>query len=318
MVYLQITLKIAPANRPAAAGVYQRYKAPFLNTIAGAKSKELLVRDEDVEVLHGFDTAEQANAYLKSHLFTSDVVGALKPLLDAEPDVRIYKAADVAHVEPSTSAARHCRSARTGASGRERRFTRELRGRSVDMRQTLTPRTSSSPGHSGVRHRRRAGARARRPLVAPGVWAVRFARRRGNRLGVAHHPPRAHADRGACGGVTRAPLRPHLQPRYPPPHWDRSAAQAWRAVPFRLRHGRRIAAGHGLGVLGRTRSRRLRARRRAHVRGASREHDGHLHSVDDLPVDLRLAACPRCATERMIVMARTLFNLERRALRHRA
>jgi hypothetical protein len=53
----------------------------------------LLVRDEDVEVLHGFDTAEQANAYLTSPLFTSDVVGALKPLLDAAPDVRIYQAA---------------------------------------------------------------------------------------------------------------------------------------------------------------------------------------------------------------------------------
>jgi hypothetical protein len=93
MIYLQITLKVAPANRPAAAGVYQRYKASFLNTIAGAKSKELLVRDEDVQVLHGFDTVEQANAYLKTELFTSDVVGALKPLLDAAPDVRIYKAA---------------------------------------------------------------------------------------------------------------------------------------------------------------------------------------------------------------------------------
>jgi hypothetical protein len=93
MVYLQITLKIAPANRPAAAGVYQRYKTPFLSTIAGAKSKELLVRDEDVEVLHGFDTAEQATAYLTSPLFIADVVGALKPLLDAAPDVRIYQAA---------------------------------------------------------------------------------------------------------------------------------------------------------------------------------------------------------------------------------
>ena len=92
MVYLQITLKIAPANRRAAADVYQRYKAPFLTTIAGAKSKELLVRNEDVEVLHGFDTVEQANA-LKSHLFNSHVVGALKPWLDAEPDVRIYQAA---------------------------------------------------------------------------------------------------------------------------------------------------------------------------------------------------------------------------------
>ena len=93
MVYLQINLKIAPANRNAAAGVYQRYKAPFLETIAGAKSKELLVRDDDVQVLHGFDTAEQAKAYLTSHLFNTHVVGALKPLLDAEPDVRIYQAA---------------------------------------------------------------------------------------------------------------------------------------------------------------------------------------------------------------------------------
>ena len=93
MVYLQITLKVAPANRPAAAGIYQRYKARFLDTIVGAKSKELLVRDDDVQVLHGFDTAAQANAYLKTGLFTSDVGGALKPLLDAEPDVRIYQAA---------------------------------------------------------------------------------------------------------------------------------------------------------------------------------------------------------------------------------
>lgn len=44
-------------------------------------------------MLHGFDTAEQANTYLQSRLFSSDVVGSLKPLLDAEPDVRIYKAA---------------------------------------------------------------------------------------------------------------------------------------------------------------------------------------------------------------------------------
>jgi hypothetical protein len=46
-----------------------------------------------VEVLHGFDTAEHASAYLTSRLFTSDVVSELKPLLDADPDVRIYKAA---------------------------------------------------------------------------------------------------------------------------------------------------------------------------------------------------------------------------------
>ncbi|CAG9269925.1 hypothetical protein [Paraburkholderia unamae] len=93
MVYLQITLKIAAANRAAAAGVYRQYKAPFLATIAGAKSKELLVRDEDVQVLHGFESAAHAQSYLASALFTADVVGALKPLLEDAPNVRIYEAA---------------------------------------------------------------------------------------------------------------------------------------------------------------------------------------------------------------------------------
>ena len=90
MVSLEITLKIADANRAAAAGVYEQYKAPFLNTVSGAKSKQLLVRDEDVQVLHGFDSKEHAAAYLQSELFTADVVGGLKPLLEAAPDVRIY------------------------------------------------------------------------------------------------------------------------------------------------------------------------------------------------------------------------------------
>lgn len=93
MVYLEITLKIAGANRAAAAGVYEQYKAPFLNNVSGAKSKQLLVRDEDVQVLHGFDSKENANAYLQSELFTADVVGGLKPLLEAAPDVRVYAAA---------------------------------------------------------------------------------------------------------------------------------------------------------------------------------------------------------------------------------
>lgn len=93
MVYLQITLQIADAKRAAAAGVYQQYKAPFLDTVAGAKSKELLVRAEDVQVLHGFDTRENAEAYLQSQLFTADVVGGLTPLLDAAPDVRVYQVA---------------------------------------------------------------------------------------------------------------------------------------------------------------------------------------------------------------------------------
>lgn len=93
MAYLEITLKIAAANRAAAAAVYSRFKTPFLSTIAGARSKDLLVRNEDVQVLHGFDTVAHAQAYLESTLFTADVVGTLKPLLDAAPDIRIYDVA---------------------------------------------------------------------------------------------------------------------------------------------------------------------------------------------------------------------------------
>jgi hypothetical protein len=91
--YLQITLKIVNENRPAAAKVYRDYRDPFLKGIPGALSKELLLREEDVQVLHGFDTAEHAAAYLKSALFQNDVVAALAPLLAAEPEVRIYACA---------------------------------------------------------------------------------------------------------------------------------------------------------------------------------------------------------------------------------
>jgi hypothetical protein len=93
MVYLQITLKIRADRRPAAAEVYTRYKAPFLANVPGAKSKELLVRDDDVQVLHGFDSKANADAYLKNPLFGRDVVTALSPLLDAPPDVRAYTVA---------------------------------------------------------------------------------------------------------------------------------------------------------------------------------------------------------------------------------
>ena len=90
MVYLQITLNIRADRRPAAVEIYARYKAPFLATIAGAQSKDLLVRDDDVQVLHGFDTKANAESYLRSPLFGRDVVGALTPLLDGTPDVRVY------------------------------------------------------------------------------------------------------------------------------------------------------------------------------------------------------------------------------------
>lgn len=91
--YLEITLKINEADRENAAGVYMKYKAPFLDFINGALSKELLIRQEDVQVLHLFESIADAQAYLTSELFTNDVVIALKPYLQDNPDVRIYMVA---------------------------------------------------------------------------------------------------------------------------------------------------------------------------------------------------------------------------------
>ncbi|WAW10940.1 hypothetical protein NB640_04695 [Oxalobacter vibrioformis] len=90
MTYLEINLNIAPDNRPAAADVYNKYKAPFLKGIKGARSKDLLVRDEDVQVLHGFDSVDDAKAYLSSERFNQDVVVELKPYMQSASDVRIY------------------------------------------------------------------------------------------------------------------------------------------------------------------------------------------------------------------------------------
>lgn len=91
--YLEITMKIDAENRPAAAKVYNDYRQPFLDTIEGALTKDLLIRGEDVQVLHGFDSAEHAQAYLSSSLFQNDVFVGLKPLWSADPDVRIYAVA---------------------------------------------------------------------------------------------------------------------------------------------------------------------------------------------------------------------------------
>ena len=89
--YLQITLKISRENRPAAAAVYLKYKEPFLSQIDGATSKDLIMRNEDVQVLHGFESKQQASAYLSSELFSKDIVGELGPLLASDPEVRVYE-----------------------------------------------------------------------------------------------------------------------------------------------------------------------------------------------------------------------------------
>lgn len=91
--YLEITMKISPSNRPAAVKVYAGYCGPFLDRIPGALTKELLIRDEDVQVLHGFDSAERAKAYLQSEMFQNDVFVGLKPLWDSDPEVKIYTVA---------------------------------------------------------------------------------------------------------------------------------------------------------------------------------------------------------------------------------
>lgn len=78
--YLEAIMTIEPENRAAAAEVYTTYRQPFLDDIEGALTKELLVRDEDVQVIHGFDSMEHAKAYLESDLFTSKVAPGLQPL----------------------------------------------------------------------------------------------------------------------------------------------------------------------------------------------------------------------------------------------
>lgn len=90
---LQITLKVSPANRSRAAAVYAAYRQRFLTEARGARSKELLLREQDVQVLHGFDSTINAESYLQSRLFQEDVCRELGPLLEAEPEIRIYERA---------------------------------------------------------------------------------------------------------------------------------------------------------------------------------------------------------------------------------
>ena len=91
--YLEITMDIPETNRGAAAKVYTDYRGPFLQQIKGALSKDLLVRDEDVQVLHGFDSVANAQAYLGSDMFKNDVFVGLKGLWKTDPDVKIYTVA---------------------------------------------------------------------------------------------------------------------------------------------------------------------------------------------------------------------------------
>ena len=87
---LEITLDVKDENRNNAGGVYVKYKQPFLEQIKGTTSKDLLMRDDDVQVLHGFESVADAEAYLTSEIFQNDVVTELKPYLESDPEIRIY------------------------------------------------------------------------------------------------------------------------------------------------------------------------------------------------------------------------------------
>ncbi len=89
--YLQVVMTINPENRAAAAKVYADYRKPFLDEIEGALTKECLIRDEDVQVIHGFDSMEHAKAYLESDLFKTKVAPGLAPTWAADPDIRFYE-----------------------------------------------------------------------------------------------------------------------------------------------------------------------------------------------------------------------------------
>jgi hypothetical protein len=59
--YLEITMKVPAKDRVKAGAVYSKYKDPLLATIPGAESKELLLREEDVQVhREKFDAGAEA------------------------------------------------------------------------------------------------------------------------------------------------------------------------------------------------------------------------------------------------------------------
>ena len=88
--YLQITLQISqPRREEAITKVYLPNRQRFLERVEGAVSMDMLVREEDIQVLVGFDTPENARAYLASSAgkeITSQLAGYAKK----EPVTAIY------------------------------------------------------------------------------------------------------------------------------------------------------------------------------------------------------------------------------------
>lgn len=89
--YLDIKLTVEGLDRAGITAVYNLYKAPFLNTVKGALSNELLIHIEELRICHGFESMEDAQLYLLSKYFNTHFITSLKPYLIGSPNVKIYE-----------------------------------------------------------------------------------------------------------------------------------------------------------------------------------------------------------------------------------
>ena len=91
--YLQIVLKVNLADRGELTNTYNKFKNSFLEQIKGATTHELLIGDEEVQLLYGFDNLEDAEAFLSTELYNNVVLVALKPLIFDNPKIRVFNVA---------------------------------------------------------------------------------------------------------------------------------------------------------------------------------------------------------------------------------
>ncbi len=92
--HLLITVKVDSSRRAALIDqVYEPNRTRFLQKIPGAVSKNLLLRREDLAILHGFDTAENAEAYLHSDLY-GELLRQLADYQEENPVAALYNTHD--------------------------------------------------------------------------------------------------------------------------------------------------------------------------------------------------------------------------------
>lgn len=91
--YLSVNMKIDSGKLPEVTRVYTSYWEQFLKTIHGARTKDLVIRNEDVQILHSFNSVEDAVGFLSSEMFQKAVFIDLQPYWNDELNVRIYTAA---------------------------------------------------------------------------------------------------------------------------------------------------------------------------------------------------------------------------------